>query len=181
MVQVWISGDFKGTINPAIQAKQYPLPQTEDIFANLAGGRKFSKIDLCQAYHQIELEEESRKYLTINMYMGLFQYIQLVFGITLAPAILQCTMDQILEGTSGISCILDDMIVISKSDAEHLANLEEVLRWLHLHGLRTNRSKFKKKFNRHKGRVTTTARANYCGPVLPNPPSQLSQMQILQR
>ena len=138
---VRICGDFKGTINPALQAEQYPLPRIEDIFANLAGGKKFSKIDLRQAYHQIELEEESRKYLTINTSMGLFQYNRLVFGITSAPAIWQRTMDQILEGTSGISCILDDMIVTGESDAEHLANLEEVLRRLHFHGLRANKSK----------------------------------------
>ena len=48
-----ICGDCKGTINPALQAEQYPLPRIEDIFANLAGGKKFSKIDLRQAYHQL--------------------------------------------------------------------------------------------------------------------------------
>ena len=138
---VRICGDFKGTINPALQAEQYPLPRIEDIFANLAGGKKFSKIDLRQAYRRIGLEEESRKYLTINTSMGLFQYNRLVFGITSAPAIWQHTMDQILEGTSGISFILDDMIVTGESDAEHLANLEEVLRRLHFHGLRANKSK----------------------------------------
>lgn len=72
--------------------------------------------------------------------MGLFQYNRLVSGITPAPAIWQRTMDQILEGTSGISCILD-MIVTGASDAKHLANLEEVLRRLHHHGLRANKSK----------------------------------------
>ena len=138
---VRICGDFKGTINPILQAQQYPLPRIEDIFAHLAGGKKFSKIDLRQAYHQIELEEASKKYLTINTSMGLFQYNRLVFGITSAPAIWQRTMDQILEGTSGVSCILDDMIVTGESDAEHLANLEEVLQRLQHHGLRANKSK----------------------------------------
>jgi hypothetical protein len=61
----------------------------EDIFAHFAGGKKFSKIDLRQAYHQIELEEESKKYLTINTSMGLFQYNRLVFGIISAAAIWQ--------------------------------------------------------------------------------------------
>ena len=60
--------------------------------------------------------------------MGLFQYNPLVFGITSAPAIWQRTMDQILEGTSGISCKLDGKIVTGESEVEHLANLEEVLR-----------------------------------------------------
>ena len=117
-----ICGDFKGSINPILQ--QYRLPRTEDIFAHLAGGKKFS-----------------RKYLTINTSMGLFQYNRLVFGITLAQAIWQHTMNQILEGTSGVSCILDNMIVTGESNAEHLANLEEVLQRLQHHGLRANKSK----------------------------------------
>ena len=65
-----------------LQAEQYSLPRIEVIFANLAGGQKFSKIDLRQAYHQIEMEEDSKKYLAINTHMGLFQYNRLVFGIT---------------------------------------------------------------------------------------------------
>ena len=39
---VRICGDFKGTINPVLQAEQYLLPRIEDIFAHLAGGEKFS-------------------------------------------------------------------------------------------------------------------------------------------
>ena len=97
---VRICGDYKTTVNPELQAEQYPLPRIGDIFANLAGGQKFSKIDLRQAYHQLEMEEDSKKYLTINTHMGLFQYNRLVFGITSAPAIWQRTIDQVLEGTS---------------------------------------------------------------------------------
>ena len=138
---VRLCGDYKDTVNPELQAEQYPLPRIEDIFANLAGGQKFSKIDLRQAYHQLEMEEDSKKYLTINTHMGLFQYKRLVFGITTAPAIWQRTIDQVLEGTSGTSCILDDMIITGKNDKEHLANLEEVLRRLQVHGLRANKAK----------------------------------------
>ena len=69
---VRLCGDYKITVNPELQAEQYPLPRIEDIFANLAGRQKFSKIDLRQAYHQIEMEEDSKKYLTINTHVGLF-------------------------------------------------------------------------------------------------------------
>ena len=84
---VRLCGDYKITVNPELQEEQYSLPHIEDIFANLAGGQKFSKIDLRQAYHQIEMEEDSKKYLTINTHMGLFQYNRLVCGITSAPVI----------------------------------------------------------------------------------------------
>ena len=97
-------------MNPELQAEQYPLPPIEDIFAKINGGQKFSKIDLRQAYHQLEVEEDSKEYLTINAHMGLFQYNRLVFGITSTRVIWQRTIDQVLEGTSGTSGILDDMI-----------------------------------------------------------------------
>jgi len=59
-----------------------------------------------------------------------------VFGITSAPAIWQRTTNQVPEGISGTSSILDDMIITGRDDEEHLANLEEVLRRLQHHGLK---------------------------------------------
>ena len=68
-----IRGDFKVSVNPVLHTDQYPLPRTEDIFASLSGGQHFSKIDLAQAYLQMELEESSKKYLTINTHFPIQQ------------------------------------------------------------------------------------------------------------
>ena len=138
---VRLCGDFKQTINPVLHIQQYPLPRIDDIFASLGGGQKFSKIALRQAYLQMEMEEESKKFLTINTHEGLFQYNRLVFGVASAPAIWQQAMDQILEGIPHVQCILDDMIIFGATDQEHLDNLEEVLSRLSKHGLRANSSK----------------------------------------
>ena len=70
---VRICGDFEVTANPVLHADQYPLPRIDEIFASLVGGECFSKIDLAQAYLQMEMEE-SLKYLTINTTKGLYQY-----------------------------------------------------------------------------------------------------------
>ena len=59
---VRLCGDFKQTINPVLQFQQYPLPRIEDIFASLGGGQTFSKIDLRQAYLQMEMEESQRNF-----------------------------------------------------------------------------------------------------------------------
>ena len=138
---VRLCGDFKVSVNPVLLAEQYPLPRIEDIFANLAGGKHFSKLDLRQAYHQMEVTEESKKYLTINTHKGLFQYNRLVFGVTSSPAIWQRAIDQVLQGISGTQCILDDMIVTGETDEEHLENLENVLKRLQDAGLKANKEK----------------------------------------
>ncbi len=49
-----ICGDFKVTVNPVLSPEQYPLSLIDDLFAGLAGGQRFSKIDLSQAYLQMK-------------------------------------------------------------------------------------------------------------------------------
>ncbi|XP_051785433.1 uncharacterized protein K02A2.6-like [Erpetoichthys calabaricus] len=138
---VRICGDFKVTINPVLYVDQYPLPRIEDIFASLAGGEYFSKIDLSQAYLQMELEESSKKYLTINTHKGLFRYNRLVFGVSSAPAMWQRAMDQVLQGIPGTQCYLDDITVTGTDNSAHLTNLEAVLTRLSEFGLKANKSK----------------------------------------
>nr|XP_055076811.1 uncharacterized protein K02A2.6-like [Misgurnus anguillicaudatus] len=138
---VRLCGDFKVSINPELQVEQYPLPRIEDIFASLSGGQLFSKIDLAEAYLQMEIEEDSKVFLTINTHKGLYRYNRLVFGVASAPAIWQRAMDQVLQGCPSTQCYLDDIIVTGESDSSHLENLAQVLKRLEEYGLRARRDK----------------------------------------
>lgn len=69
-----ICGDFKAIINQALEVDQYPLPKPEDLFATLAGGEKFTKLDLSQAYQQLTLDDKSKIFVTINTHRGLYYY-----------------------------------------------------------------------------------------------------------
>ena len=130
---VRICGDFKLTVNKAAQLDRYLIPKVEDLFAELAGGQAFTKLDLSQAYQQIHLSEESKKYVVINTNEELFQYTRLPYGVSSAPAIFQRTMESLLQGIPQVMGYLDD-ILISAREA-HLAALEEVIRRLKEAGL----------------------------------------------
>lgn len=58
-----ICGDYKVTINPVLETDQHPLPKPEELYATLAGGARFTKLDLSQAYTQIPLDEDSTGYI----------------------------------------------------------------------------------------------------------------------
>ena len=57
---VRICGDYKTTINPVIENDTYPVPTVDEVFEKVQGGKLFTKIDLTQAYLQVELDEESK-------------------------------------------------------------------------------------------------------------------------
>ncbi|KAL6469072.1 hypothetical protein MHYP_G00225960 [Metynnis hypsauchen] len=138
---VRVCGDFKVSINPVLKGEQYPLPRIDNIFANLSGGQHFSKIDLAEAYLQMEMEEESKVYLTINTHKCLYRFNRLVFGIASAPALWQNAMDQVLQGCPGTQCYLDDIIVTGENAQKHLQNLKTTLARLAAYGLRARRDK----------------------------------------
>ena len=73
-------------MNQGLDVDQYPLPKP-DLFTSLTGGKKFTTLDLSQAYQQIIFHTESRKYLTINIHKGLYQYVRLPFGVASVPAL----------------------------------------------------------------------------------------------
>ena len=73
------------------------------------GGEKFTKLDLSEAYLQIELEEESKQYLVINTHQGLYQFNRLPYGVASAPAIFQQIVEQILPKLPGVVCYIDNI------------------------------------------------------------------------
>ena len=111
------------------------------MLAALAGGEKFTKLDLTNAYLQMVLDPECRKFATINTHCGLYEYTRLPFGISSAPAQFQKTMAIILQGLPKVLCYIDDILITGKDDNDHYTNLETVLKRLKEHGLKLKREK----------------------------------------
>ena len=125
-----ICGDYKVSVNQVLDIDQYPLPTPEQLFATLAGGQKFTMLDLSQAYQQLPLDKQSKVYVTVNTHRGLYRYTCLPFGISSAPAIFQQLMDTVLRGIPHVICYLDDISMTGTDDTDHLKNLQTVFQRL---------------------------------------------------
>uniref|UniRef100_A0AC34FQI5 Reverse transcriptase n=1 Tax=Panagrolaimus sp. ES5 TaxID=591445 RepID=A0AC34FQI5_9BILA len=136
-----ICGNYKLTLNPALDVTQYPLPRIEDMFHELNGSSFFSKLDVRDAYQQIELDEESRKLTTISTHKGLFQYNRLVPGISSGAAEFQAIIEKTIHGIEKTVAFQDDVTVGGKTMEEHLDKLDEVLAKFVKHGFRLKREK----------------------------------------
>ena len=104
--------------------------------ATLGSGEKFTKLEMSQAYQQLQLDDESKRYTTINTHKGLFQYNRLPYGISSAPGIFQCNMENLLQNIPYVIVRVDDILVSGANDGDHLNNLEEVFKRLVKAGLR---------------------------------------------
>ena len=138
---VRIFGDYKVTANQAVIVDPHPIPRIQDIFARMSGGTLYTKLDLSHAYLQLQLDESARDYLVINTHKGLYEYTRLPFGVSSAPAIFQCTMENILQGIDHTVVYIDDILITGQSEEEHLRVLNEVLQRLENAGMRLKRSK----------------------------------------
>lgn len=111
-------------MNAVSKLDNYQIPKVEDLFATLGGGEKFTKLDLSQTYQQLLVEDDSKKYTTINSHPGLFHYNGLPYGISSALGIFQRTMENLLQGIPYVIVQVNDILVSGASDEEYIANLQ---------------------------------------------------------
>ncbi|KAL7739922.1 hypothetical protein ACLKA6_003398 [Drosophila palustris] len=135
---VRICGDYKVTLNPEILVDEHPIPTIEELFSKMAGGNKFSKIDLSKAYLQLEVHPEDRHLMTLNTHKGLYQPTRLMFGIASAPAKWQRLMEQVFGDIPGVSVFLDDIKITAENDDIHMQRLKEVFQRLEKFNMRVN-------------------------------------------
>ena len=120
----------------------YPLPKIDEMFSKLGGARIFSTIDLRSGYYHIGLTRESRAKSAFVVPMGKWQFKCTPFRLSQAPAYFQLLIDKVLMGCSSFAMgYLDDIIIFSKTEEEHLQHLEEIFVRLRKFGLKMKREK----------------------------------------
>ncbi|XP_003741883.2 uncharacterized protein K02A2.6-like, partial [Galendromus occidentalis] len=139
--EIRLCADFSTGLNNALQDDKYPLPTAQDIFSRLAGGKFFSKIDLAEAYLQIEVHPDDRNLITINTPKGLFEMTRLPFGLKTAPSLFQRIMDETLVGIPGTAIYLDDILVTGRTAKEHRDRVLKVMAKIQKGGFRIRMEK----------------------------------------
>jgi RNase H-like domain found in reverse transcriptase len=84
-----IYGDYSTGLNDANEPNKFPLPTPDEIFDELHGKKIYRKIDLSDAFLQVELDDCTKKLLTINTNFGLQQINRLQAGVKTAPGFKQ--------------------------------------------------------------------------------------------
>jgi transposase InsO family protein len=128
-------------LNENVLREIHPLPKVEDLLAQLAGAKVFSKLDANSGFWQIPLVKSSRLLTTFVTPFGRYCFNKLPFGISSAPEYFQKQMNKILQGVEGVICLIDDILVFGKDAQEHKTRLETVLNIIKGAGITLNLEK----------------------------------------
>lgn len=107
---------------------RYPIPEINEVLAQLGKNNYFSVIDLKSGFHQIPLEEKDVEKTAFKINNGKYEFLRLPFGLRNAPSIFQRALDDILRDHIGKICYvyIDDIIVFSKDPETHFENLRKI-------------------------------------------------------
>ena len=128
-------------LNQSVLRQTHPIPKVDDTLAQLAGATIYSKLDANSGFWQIPLAEESRKLTTFLTPFGRYCFNKLPFGISSAPELFQQRMSKLLEGLSGMVCLMDDILIFGSNTAEHDSRLEAALKRIEAAGVTLNPNK----------------------------------------
>ena len=115
----------------------YPLPRIQDCIDRLGKARHLSSIDLLSGYWQLRVAEDDIPKTAFNTRYGKYEFLVMPFGLTNAPATFQTLMNSILRPyiDKFVLVYLDDILVYSNSQEEHLEHLRLVFEALQQHSL----------------------------------------------
>ncbi len=133
--------DFR-ELNLRLKRKPFPLPNIQDLLLKLEGFTYGTSLDLNMGYYHIELTPNSKRYCTIVLPWGKYEYQRLPMGLCNSPDIFQEKMSSLMADLEFVRVYIDDLLVIGKGSwIDHLEQLETVLQRLKEKGLRINARK----------------------------------------
>jgi hypothetical protein len=130
-------------LNTVTIKNKYPLPRIDVLFDQLVRAKVFSKIDLRSSYHQIKIRASDIPKTTFSTRYGLYEFLVMSFGLTNAPAYFMYLMNSVFmpELDKFVVVFIDDILVYSKNEEEHVGHLHVVLQRLQEHHLYAKLSK----------------------------------------
>ncbi|MBW0576319.1 hypothetical protein O181_116034 [Austropuccinia psidii MF-1] len=130
-------------INAVTRKNRYPVPPMNQLLTIFNGFTIFSKIDLRGAYTLLRIKEGDEHLTAFRTNYGSPEYLVMPFGLTNSPASLQNLENDIFSDFLDVFFMvyLDDIMVFSSSEEEHVKHVTSFLQSLRENNLFATASK----------------------------------------
>ena len=120
------------------------LPQIHDAIDAISGSQYYTTADFLSGFWQTPMEESLKQYTAFTLgTLGFFQCEHMPFRLCYSPATFQHLMTNCLGELNYSTCLvyLDNVVIYSSTQEEHVKHLRAILKHFHLHGLKLKPSK----------------------------------------
>ncbi|MBW0490821.1 hypothetical protein O181_030536 [Austropuccinia psidii MF-1] len=119
-------------LNSVTRKNSYPVPPMNKLLTVFNGSTIFSKIYLHGAYNLLRIKEGDGHLTAFRTKYSSYEYLVIPFGFTNAPASFRNIVNYIFADFLNIFFVvyLDDIIVFSSSEEEHVKHVASVLQRL---------------------------------------------------
>ncbi|MBW0566213.1 hypothetical protein O181_105928 [Austropuccinia psidii MF-1] len=116
-------------LNSVTRKNRYPVPPMNQLLTIFNCSTIFSKIDFHGAYNLLRIKEGDEYLTAFRTKYGSYEYLVMPFGLTNAPALFQNPVNDIFTDSLDIFVVvyLDDIMVFSSSQEEHVKHVASVL------------------------------------------------------
>lgn len=123
--------DYRALNNITIK-NRYPLPLIPEALDRLRKAKIYTKLDLRGAYNLVRVKEGDEWKTAFRTRYGHFECLVMPFGLTNAPAVFQHFMNDVFRDLLDYTVLiyLDDILIFSDSEEEHVNHVKQVLQRL---------------------------------------------------
>jgi len=137
-----LCADYRG-LNKVTKRDQHPLPLISEALDRLGGGKYFTKLDIKDAYHNIQIREGDEWKTTCSTKLETYEYIGMPFGLCNARGAFQRWISEDLMEHIDLFCIvyLDDVLIYSNTPQQHRRDVSNILEAIRKSGMKVKPSK----------------------------------------
>uniref|UniRef100_A0AC34FI21 RNA-directed DNA polymerase n=1 Tax=Panagrolaimus sp. ES5 TaxID=591445 RepID=A0AC34FI21_9BILA len=119
-------------LNDVTRKDAYPLPNQDALLMSLKGKKIFTALDMVSGYFQIPMAASDKHKTAFSALGKLWQFLVLPQGLATSPAAFSRMMEVVFGDLVGTSLFkfLDDILIATETEEEHLEIVEEVLKRL---------------------------------------------------
>ena len=114
------------------------LPHLRTAYKLLHDSNIFSTVDLKSAFHHVPIAPEDVHKTTMRTPVGAYAFTRTPFGLSTSAQVFQRLIDTVIRGLSLVYAYVDDILIFSKDEKEHLKHLSILFQRLNNFGLTTN-------------------------------------------